>query len=214
VGGAPTTPYDIYATAVRTGGAGNPAVPGSSLTGKSHSTTILATSATALGPIAFPAPGTGTNDSSKSYTKQVGPAVTASDFVGKSGVNPFGTFSSPATVYLDLWYATVPAGYTYVGYFTADLSTGTPHLTFTPAVGSQPPPAPALTINRTGTTSTISFGTTNGATYNLIFTNTAGLAAPRSSWSPLGSSIIGTGGVTNFTDTTTDPSRVYSVTAH
>jgi hypothetical protein len=216
VGASPSVPYDVYATAIRAGGAGNPAVPGSSLAGKSHGTTVLATSATALGPIAFPAPGTGTNDGSKSYTKQVGPAVTASDFVGKSGINPFGTFDSSAVIYMDLWYATVPVGYTYMGYLKVDLSTGTPHLTFTPAGApfTAPPPAPVLTITQSGITSVISFGTTNGATYNLLYNTLSGLTSPRSTWPTLGGPIIGTGGVTNFTDTNVTSGRVYSVTAH
>ena len=215
VGGAPSTaPFDIYATQIRAGGAGNPSVPGSSLAGKSHSSTILATAAATLGSLAWPAPGTGTNDGSKSYTKQVGPTLTATDFYGKCGINPFGTFGSPAIIYLDLWYGTT-ASYAYVGYFTADLSTGTPHLTFTPAGApfTAQPPAPILTITQSGITNIISFGTTNGATYNLLYNTLSGLTSPRSSWSPLGSSIIGTGGITNFTDTTVTPGRVYSVTA-
>jgi hypothetical protein len=215
VGGVNLGSTDVYATQIRVGGAGNAAVPGSSLAGKSHSSTVIGTSANTLSGNPWPTAGNGTNDGTKSYTTKVGPADTASDFFGKSGVNPFGLFGSPATVYLDLWFATPALAYTYKGYFTVDLSTGTPHVTFTPATGSAgAPPSPTLSIARAGTTSTISFGTTNGATYNLIFTNTAGLSAPRSTWIPVGSPIIGTGGVTNFTDTSSDPSRIYSVTAH
>lgn len=208
--------YDLYATQIRVGGAGNPAVPGSSLTGQTHSQTQVSGAATVLTGNPWPVAGHDTNDTTKSYTAEVGPTVTAGDFIGKCGVNPFGTFDSSAVVYLDLWYATPTVAYTYQGYFTFDLSTGTPHLTFTPAAApfSAPPPAPTLSIARVGTTSTISFGTTNGATYNLLYNTLSGLTAPRSNWFPLGSAITGNGGTTNFTDITTDPGRVYTVTAH
>jgi hypothetical protein len=210
------TGYNIYATQIRVGGAGNPSVPGSSLSGQSHSSTQIGTAATTLTGNPWPTAGNDTNDATKSYTAKVGPAQNSSDFYGKCGVNPFGTFGSPAVVYLDLYYASPTVAYTYKGYFTFDLSTGTPHLTFTPgtAAGSNPPPPTTLTITRTNNTSTISFGTTNGATYGLIYTNIAGLMAPQSNWFTLGSPITGTGGNTNFTDTTTDTNRVYSVTAH
>jgi hypothetical protein len=101
----------------------------------------------------------------------------------------------------------------YLGYFTLSPSGA---LTFTrqssPTV-PQPPPPPTLTISRTGQTSTISFGTTNGATYSLIYTNTSGLSVPRSAWPMLGNPITGNGGRTNFVDTTAAANRVYSVKA-
>jgi hypothetical protein len=207
--------YDVYATQIRVGGAGNPAVPGSSLAGTGHSTATISATAAVLTGNPWPTAGNSTNDSTKSYTAKVGPTVTAADFIGQSGVNPFGMFGSPAVVYLDLYYASPSVAYTYKGYFTLDLSTGTPHLTFTPSSSaSTAPPAPTLTITQSGITNIISFGTTNGATYNLIYNTLSGLTSPRSTWPTLGSSIIGTGGVTNFTDTVTGSGRVYSVTAH
>jgi hypothetical protein len=118
-------------------------------------------------------------------------------------------------VFLDLYRATPTTAYTYVGYFT--LNTTTPSFTFTPSAapgGPVLPPAPTLSIAHSGITNVISFGTTNGATYSLIYTNTAGLSAPRSTWSTLGSPILGAGGSTNFTDTSADPDRVYSIKAH
>jgi hypothetical protein len=81
-------------------------------------------------------------------------------------------------------------------------------------VVTPPPPAPVLSISQSGITNIISFGTTNGATYTLIYNALSGLTTARSNWPTLGSSIIGTGGTTNFTDTTVTPGRVYSVTAH
>lgn len=101
----------------------------------------------------------------------------------------------------------------YLGYFTLSPNGA---LTFTrKSSASTPlPPAPTLTIRRTGTTSTISFGSASGATYSLIYTNTSGLSAPRSTWPTLGNPIAGNGGQTNFVDTTTSAERVYSVKAH
>lgn len=100
----------------------------------------------------------------------------------------------------------------FVGYFLL-YPNGT--MTFTRASAVQvPPPNPTLTISRSGNTSTISFGTTNGATYNLIYTNSAGLSAPRSAWPSLGSPLTGNGGTMSFMDTSTTPVRFYSVTAH
>jgi hypothetical protein len=116
-----------------------------------------------------------------------------------------GTFIDPIT-------GTTNGPAYFVGYFILSPS-GT--MTFTRATATvTPPPAPVLTITRTNTTSYISFGTTNGATYNLIFTTLSGITSPRSAWTPIGSAITGNGSRTNFTDTTTDPGRFYSVTAH
>ena len=102
----------------------------------------------------------------------------------------------------------------FVGYFLMNAN-GT--MTFTRAqstTNSVPPPAPVLSVARSGSTATISFGTTNGATYSLIYTTGSGITTPRSTWSTLGTSITGTGGATNFTDTTSGGNRFYSVTAH
>jgi hypothetical protein len=98
----------------------------------------------------------------------------------------------------------------YVGYFTFN-SDGT--MTFTRASTSTTPPAPVLTIARTGNASTISFATTSGATYTLCFTNAAGLFSPVSTWPTSTTNIIGDGLVHTFTDTTTATNRFYSVRA-
>ena len=66
----------------------------------------------------------------------------------------------------------------YVGYFELQLDGS---MTFTREAASTtvaPPPAPMLSIARSGNVSSISFLSTNQATYTLLFTNTAGLTAP------------------------------------
>ena len=107
----------------------------------------------------------------------------------------------PPTPYVDPVSGSSSSVY-YVGYF--DLSPAGV-LTFTrDAGGSPPPPAPVLSFSRNGNVNTISFGTTNGATYTLLYTNLAGLTSARGNWPALGNPVIGTGGAMNFTDTTTD----------
>lgn len=141
------------------------------------------------------------NVTSNTFTSAVRSDFYQSVPSSKSGA----TFVDPITG------ATNGAAY-FVGYFLFNPN-GT--MTFTRATPFvAPPPSPVLTISRVNTTSTISFSTTNGATYNLIYTTPSGVGSPRSTWTTLGSPIIGAGGVTNFMDTTTDPSRIYSVTAH
>jgi hypothetical protein len=101
----------------------------------------------------------------------------------------------------------------FVGYFTLDPS-GT--MTFTRASTNSvvpPPPPPQLSVGNSGTTITISFATTNGATYTLYYTNVAGLSAPVSSWASLGT-LVGDGTTKSFTDAISDAVRFYRVGAH
>jgi len=100
----------------------------------------------------------------------------------------------------------------YLGYFQFN-SNGT--MTFTRASATRPPPPPpVLTISRSSTTSTIYFGTTNGATYKLYFTNASGLGTPVSNWPSSPTTLTGNGSTQSLTDTTTDPIRFYKVGAH
>ena len=122
--------------------------------------------------------------------------------------------NSGTTTYTDPITGQTTGNCYFVGYFLMNTDGS---LTFTRAQtnsSSGPPPAPVLSISRSGGTSTISFNTTNGANYTLVCTNTSGLLTPRGTWPVVGSSITGAGGPTNFTDTTTDTKRVYSVIAH
>jgi len=127
------------------------------------------------------------------------------------------TFSSPDRVDL---YQSVYVGATdpitqtnngpcyFVGYFT--LAPGGT-MSFTRASLPAPPP-PALSISRAGTTATISFLSTNNATYTLYYTNT--LKAPVATWPASSTTITGNGLTNSFTDVSTDPIRFYRVGAH
>jgi len=100
----------------------------------------------------------------------------------------------------------------YLGYFS--LSTGGT-LTFTRAVATPPlPPQPLLQIQRVGTSNTISFATTNGATYKLYYTNATGLTTPVLNWPSISTNVTGNGNTNSFLDITTDPVRFYDVTAY
>jgi hypothetical protein len=101
----------------------------------------------------------------------------------------------------------------YVGYFELQLDGS---MTFTREAASTtaaPPPAPTLSIARSGNVSSITFLSTNQATYTLLYTNAAGLTAPASTWPALPATITGNGSLQTFQDTTTDASRIYRVQA-
>jgi hypothetical protein len=84
----------------------------------------------------------------------------------------------------------------------------------TASVTPPPPPPPAvLSISRSGTTSSISFVSTNNATYTLYYTNLSSLIAPISTWPSQAGTISGDGTTKTFMDTTTDSDRVYRVGA-
>ncbi len=87
--------------------------------------------------------------------------------------------------------------------------------TFTPAVASTPvpPPAPELSLQRAGASYAISFGSTNGATYSLYYTNIAGITRPTTNWAVSSTVLTGNGATMTFTNTSTDPNRVYRVLA-
>jgi hypothetical protein len=99
----------------------------------------------------------------------------------------------------------------YVGYFELEPDGS---MTFTRQAAAAPvPPPPVLSIVRSGNVSSVTFLSTNQATYTLLYTNTAGLSAPSSAWPSLPGAITGNGSVQTFQDTTTDASRVYRVQA-
>jgi hypothetical protein len=213
---------EIWATQVRVGGAGNPAVAGSSLSAL-HTSTQLSGGAVAISSIAantggLPSAGNSTLDPNKTYTSQIDQTGSGNNFIGKTGVNPTGAFDETGILYMDLYHATVASNYTYMGYFTVDVSGG--HLTFTPSGAPNtggPPPRPTLTFVKGAVGSTftnlISFPTANNATYTLYFTNAVGLTTPVSNW-PTAGSLIGDGTTRTFTNSSTDANRFYSVGAH
>lgn len=100
----------------------------------------------------------------------------------------------------------------FIGYFQLNTDGS---MTFTRAsAGSPPPPPPPIvSIVRSGTVSTVSFGTTNGATYTLYYTNLSGLGSPITTWSFNPTTVMGDGTTKQFIDTTSDANRIYRVGA-
>ena len=214
--------FGVYATQPRVGGAGNPAVPGSSISA-GHTSSEMSGGAAQVSAImsstagGLPAAGNSAVDSTKSYSSVVTTTGLAGNFIGRTGVIPFGTFDSSGILYLDLYHATTSSAYTYLGYFSLDVSTPAARLTFTPSTATGtagPPPPPNLNLTRLANTTTISFLSSNAVSYSLLFTNSTGLGAPVSTWRSAPSSIIGDGTKKSFTDVTTDTDRLYRVLAH
>ncbi len=140
VGGQSQFPssYDLFATALRVGGAGDPAVAGSNLSGFNHSQSSIGSAEVALTGNPFPAAGNGVADSSKSWTAFVSPTFTANTFYGASGINPSSAIDGSGVIYEDLWKATPGSPYTYLGYFTLNLNGGNSSLTFSPQAVPEP----------------------------------------------------------------------------
>jgi hypothetical protein len=99
----------------------------------------------------------------------------------------------------------------YVGYFTLNPN-GTMTFTRASTTVAQPPAPQIVSITRVGNTSTVFFTTTNGTfTYTLYYTNSAGLTS--SNWPASPTTLVGNGSTNSLTDTTTDVSRFYRVSA-
>jgi len=82
-------------------------------------------------------------------------------------------------------------------------------LTFTAGPLQAGLPQPQIVgITRAANTSSVSFSTTNGATYRLRFSDVLG-----SAWTTLSTSVTGDGTTKTITDTASGPQRVYSVEA-
>lgn len=138
IGAANTgNPSDVFLTQLRSGGAGNSLVAGSSVTATlSKSGDNLTFSD--LGSLYSPAADTGGLDTGKSWENLVDPANSTGTFQSNTGLNPDSTVNTSSVLYEDLWETTSSAStgqrpYEYLGYFTLDLTGGSPSLTFTPA---------------------------------------------------------------------------------
>ena len=132
---------DIFLTQLRTSNIGNAAVAGSTLSqtltqGQDNS------AESDLFTLVSPAAGTGVLDGSKSWEASVEPTLSAATFIGNTGVNPDSLFNSSTVLYEDLYETSNASSgrgaaanpFTYLGYFTLDLTGGSPSLTFTQAV--------------------------------------------------------------------------------
>ncbi len=205
---------DIYLTQLRSGGAGIPSVPGSSISSTISRGTINSAISDLL-QVNMPAAGLGILDTTKSWEAYVEPSLANTAFYGASGFNPDSPAGLSPVLYEDLWYSVNGslAGHSpfvYQGYFTLDLTGSNPVLTFTPANAPAQLSAPVIaSVSKTG--STITVVTKNASpthTYQLQYTTS--LNPP--SWSNVGSSQVASAATVTNTDTTaTDQHRFYRV---
>jgi len=212
---APNT-ADVYLTESRSGGAGVPSVAGSSqpagLTRNTDNTTY-----TSLGTLFAPAASTGGLDTGKTWESLVDPADGTGTFYSNTGVDPDSLVSPSSVLYEDLWYTTSSTltgikPFTYLGYFTLDLTGANPKLTFTSINVPASLSSPAIkSVSKIGSTVTVVSGNAlSSHTYQLQYTTSLKPA----SWINVGSSVVASGTmVTNTDSTATAGDRFYRVQA-
>jgi hypothetical protein len=144
VGGSNGNPPDLYATQLRSGGAGVSSVEGSTSPATFYKGDLLVgySDLSQLALVA-PAAGNGVLDTSKSWENFVEPNYANGTFYGDTGFNPDSSVSPSTVLYEDLWYdsnssTSAKKPFTYEGYFTLNLTGSSPSLTFTPAAVPEP----------------------------------------------------------------------------
>jgi hypothetical protein len=208
------SPSDVYLTQLRSGGAGTPAVAGSTLAatltrGQDNSTYA------AISSLNNPAAGTGVLDASKSWENQVEPTLTSGTFYGITGLNPDSSVSSSSILYENLWYTSSSSqlggkSFNYLGYFTLDLTGGSPQLTFTPKNVPAPLTQPViLSVSYAAGTVTLVWSTVSNHTYQLQYTS----SLSPTSWSNVGSAQSAVNTTMTNNSAGTDPQRFYRVQA-
>jgi hypothetical protein len=212
-------PSDVYLTQLRSGGAGTPSVAGSNLTTTKASVYGDNFAFTSLGTLVSPSAGTGVLDTTKTWENDVEDqpnTLVTGTFWAQTGINPDSSVSKTSVFYLDLWHTSSSGAaqpYVYQGYFTLDLTGGTPKLTFTPknAPATLSSPAIASISKAAGTVTVVSSNAVATYNYQLQYTTTLNPA----SWNNVGSAVIaGATMVTNSDTTATDSQRFYRVQAY
>ena len=207
---------DMYATQLRSG-LGTPSAPGSTAPAPTTKSVINLSASPVLGGLDGPAVGTGVLDSGKSWEGVVEPGTQTQSFYGNSGVNPDSTIAPASVVYEDLWYVSnntlsQTAAWTYEGYFTLDLTGGSPKLTFTPtnAPASLTPPV-IVSVTKAGSAVTlISSNAVSTHSYQLQYT--ASLSP--TNWINVGSSQVASATlVTNTDPSAPTTNRFYRIKA-
>jgi hypothetical protein len=207
---------DVFLTQLRNGGAGTPATPGSSvseqLTRNQDNVTY-----SQLGTLYSPAAGTGGLDTGKTWESLVDPNNGSGTFQSNTGLNPDSSVSSSGVQYEDLWESSSSSlsgskPFTYLGYFTLDLTGGSPKLTFTPknAPATLTPPV-IVSVQRVGSTATVvSSNAVPNHSYQLQYT----ASLSHTNWADVGSAVVANGtAITNTDSTATDSQRFYRVMA-
>jgi hypothetical protein len=197
-------PPNLYVTQLRSGGAGTPSVPGSVSPVSFYKGDILLAYSD-LGQLAnLPTAGNGVLDGSKSWETYVEPNNANGTLYGDTGINPDSPVGTNSVLYEDLWYIsnnsqTTKIPFTYVGYFTLNLTGGSPSLTFTPTNAPATLTAPIITsVSKAGSTVTV-ISSNAAPTHMYQLQSTASLSP--TSWSNVGSSVMAGGTLVTNTDT-------------
>jgi len=208
-------PPNLYVTQFRSGGAGTPSIPGSVSPASFYKGDILLAYSD-IGQLAnLPAAGNGALDSSKSWETYVEPNTGPGTLYGDAGINPDSAVGTNSILYEDLWYVSNNSSltkipFTYVGYFTLNLTGGSPSLTFTPtnAPAALTSPVIVSVSKAAGTVTVISSNAAPTHMYQLQSTSSLNPV----SWSNVGSSVLASGTlVTNTDATATISPRFYRV---
>lgn len=216
-GGNNSSTADLYVTQLRSGGAGNPKVAGSSAPAALSRGQDNSAYSAISGTLATASAGSGTLDTSKSWEAQIDPGGTGTTFQSVTGIDPDSPVSTSTVLYEDLWSTTSSSltgtkAFIYQGYFTLDLTGASPKLTFTSTniVGSLS--SPTIAVSKAGSTVTvISKNALASHTYQLQDTTSL---TPPVSWANVGSAVVASGtSVTNTDSTATAADRFYRVSA-
>jgi hypothetical protein len=214
--GTTSSPADVYVTELRSGGAGIPSVPGS--TAPAALTRSQDNGAyTALSQLNAPASGQGILDTSLSWDADV-TSLVGSSFFGQIGDNPDSLLTGSGVLYEDLWYTTNSAlsgakSFTYLGYFTINVTGSSPVVTFTPKAAPAPLTNPDITsVTYSGTTVQVIWTAVPPHSYQLQYTTSLN---PPVSWNNVGSSLsASTLTLTNSDTAASGAHRYYRVTGH
>ncbi|MGH7992449.1 MAG: hypothetical protein ACREDQ_02960 [Limisphaerales bacterium] len=208
-------PPNLYATQLRGGGAGIPSVPGSTSPGTFYKGDILLGYSDLSQLFHLPAAGAGVLDTSKSWENFVEPANANGTFYGDMGFSPDSPVGTNSVLYEDLWYVsnnsqTTKIPLTYLGYFTLNLTGGSPSLTFTSTNVPAPLTNPIIvSVSKAG--STVTVVSSNAAPTHMYQLQSTASLNPIS-WGNVGSSVVAGGTLVTNTDAsaTTSP-RFYRV---
>jgi hypothetical protein len=208
---------DVYLTQLRSGGAGTPPVAGSSVSqqlSRAQDNSTFAGLTTLFSPTA----GTGGLDAGKTWESLVDPNNGSGTFQSNAGLNPDSVVSPSSVLYEDLWFTsssslTGTKPFTYLGYFTLDLTGANPKLTFTPKNAAASLTAPTIvSVGKTGSTVTV-ISSNAVPTYNYQLQYTTSLSP--TNWINAGSALVAGGTMMTNTDSTaTDAQRFYRIQAH
>jgi hypothetical protein len=190
-------------------------VPGSTSPGTFYKGDILIGYSDLSQLFHLPAAGNGVLDTSKSWENYVEPVNANGTFYGDLGFSPDSPVGTNSVLYEDLWYvsnnsSSTKIPFTYVGYFTLDLTGGSPSLTFTPtnAPAALTPPV-IVSVSKSG--STVTVVSSNAAPTHMYRLQSTSSLNPVS-WSNVGSSVLASGTlVTNTDSTATISPRFYRV---